>query len=265
MTKLSPQAQALLDAGRDALSPTAATKAGVLRSLDASLAASTAVAGGSAFAAGKLWLALTLVAGLGGGWFLADRTTSEPQPVNASEQAVQVAEAVPVAEVQVAEVQVAEEETLVPETLTPVTEAPAPPIAPVELNDTIAVPPKSDVQAKPPQANDAKTPRSRMATHQSPQEPKAQPNDLLGERKLIASAQLAIRSKNYSEAKNLLQEHEQSFPKGILGPERQAARAIVNCLEPSGTNGKAIARRFLEAHANSPLAARVRSICELPK
>lgn len=262
MTKLSPQAQALLDAGRDALSPTAATKAGVLRSLDASLATSSAVAGGSAFAAGKLWLALTLAAGLGGGWFLAHKMAPSAQP-NTAEQAVQVAAAVQVPE----EVQ-APEEVQVPEEV--VTETPTPtvaidPIAPIAVQDTNAVGQERDSKAKNAQARDAEHPSTGEAKHEAPQEPKAQPNDLLAERKLIASAQRAIRSKNYSEAKNLLQEHEQSFPKGILGPERQAARAIVNCLEPSGTNGKAIARRFLEAHANSPLAARVRSICELPK
>jgi hypothetical protein len=247
MTKLSPEAQALLDAGRDALSPTAATKAGVLRSIDASLATGTAVAGSGAFAMGKLWLALTLIAGIGGGLFLFQQSdpVSKATVVPAVSPVVAVAPAVEIAE-----------EPTPDEAVEAIASAPIAP--PNDDAPEVVDAPELKVAPTKPGAR-------RPAKPSKPQPTAAAPNDLLAERKLIASAQRAIRSKNYSEAKTLLGQHEQNFPKGVLVQERQAAQAIANCLEPSGTNGKAIARRFLERHASSPLAPRVRSICELQK
>ncbi len=259
MTKLSPEAQALLNAGRDALSPTRATKESVLRSIDASLASGTAAAGSGLFAASKLWLALTLVAGIGGGWFLFRDTPGQ----NADESAM-VATAPHPAVVQPAE--------------------PVKPTGPAELaaNDVAANElAANDVAANELAANEVAAnelaanelaanaelatakpaPRNPTVREPAAQRPKAA--DPLAEQRLLASAQRAIRDKNYSKARSLLSEHEKSFQDGLLAPERQAARAMVNCLEPTGTNGKAIARRFLERHASSPLAARVRSTCKL--
>lgn len=246
MTKLSPEAQALLDAGRDALSPTRATKESVLRSIDASLASGTAAAGSGLFATSKLWLALTLVAGIGGGWFLFRDT-----PVKTAEESAAVAK-VPAVVVQPAE------------TIDPVgpallaTNAEPTNVEPQTVESATVETAIVEPAMVEPQAKTAAKPAIRKPTA-----PKPKAADPLAEQKLLASAQRAIRDKNYSEARSLLSNHEKNFPKGILVPERQAARAMVNCLEPTGTNGKAIARRFLERHASSPLAARVRSICKL--
>jgi hypothetical protein len=289
MTKLSPEAQALLNAGRDALSPTRATKESVLRSIDASLASGTAAAGSGLFAASKLWLALTLVAGIGGGWFLFRDTPGQtadesamvataPQPavvqpaepvkstgpaeLAANELAANAGAANAVAANALAANEVAANELAANEVAAndvaanelAANEAPANELAANELAATELAANAELATAKP-------APRNPTVREAAAQRPKAA--DPLAEQRLLASAQRAIRDKNYSKARSLLSEHEKSFQDGLLAPERQAARAMVNCLEPTGTNGKAIARRFLERHASSPLAARVRSTCKL--
>ncbi len=234
MTKLSPEAQALLNRGRDALSPSAASKERVLSAIDASLASGAGVAGVSAFGTGKLWLVLTLVAGIGGGFLVfrnrADAPQQPSQPVASAEQAPPAPAFEPVAPD--------------PEPATAgIAEASEPPVAAQEP----AVVPKPNAVPR----------RSKKNT----KKPASSSNGLLAESKLIADAQSALRKKDYTQARKLLSQHEKEFPRGTLRPERQAALAMANCLD--GNGGKAIARRFLDAYPNSPLAPRVRTSCDL--
>ncbi|MCP4443962.1 MAG: outer membrane protein assembly factor BamD [Myxococcales bacterium] len=234
MTKLSPEAQALLDKGRDALTPDTATKERVLNSLDASLAGASTTAGSGGFVTGKLWLALTLAAGIAGGLLVFGQQEGSQRPARAPIETAVAAE---------------------PEKA-PVPEAepapnPAPPAAVIEpsaATDAPAVAAVTAVAAKPKKST-------------KPQ--RVEKNNLLAERTLIAAAQTALRKKNYREARELLGEHKSQFPRGVLGPEREAALAMANCLDEDGKSGKAIARRFLESHPSSPLAPRVRKSCEL--
>lgn len=233
MTKLSPEAQQLLDQGRDALTPDAAAKERILNSLDASLASGSAVAGSSGFAVGKLWLALALVAGIGGGWFLF-RQDSEPSKAEA------VAAAAPAVEV---------EATPEPE--------PQHEVAPEPVREATPEP-ESEVVHEP-----KAVPKPKGTPKNISKKPASKASNLLAERKLLSAAQRAIRGKNYQQARDLLAQHKREFPRGLLRPERQAATAMANCLDENGKSGKAIARRFLEAHPSSPLAPRVRKSCEL--
>jgi outer membrane biosynthesis protein TonB len=232
MTKLTPEAQAILDAGRDALSAPPGTKEEVLASVEASIANPAAgnalgqAAGGAS--SGKLLLVLALVAGIGGGLWLfsgdRDQAATKAKPVAVAEPEP-VADPEPVAE---------------PE--------PEPEPEPVAEPDPE---PEPEPVAKP------KKPKRKIEAPPSA-------NTLLAERRLIAAAQVAIRKGDYARARSLLGEHKTQFPRGILAPERDAARAIALCLDDEQDSGADAARAFLRKHKNSPLAKRVKSSCDLP-
>lgn len=261
MSQLSPEAQALLDAGRQALSPDAATKAKVLGAVEAKLA-SGATAGG-AFAAGKLWLALALVAGMGGGAYVAISGSSNARTVKLeapsevitktalanTERAASVTEVMAYAETPTAKPANAEPPTAKPANTEP------PKLAAAEPRPTT----RSTTPAKHSRSKRTVTPEVQVG--QAPAESPLQA--LKAERTLMATAQAAIRDDDFARARTILSEHKKRYPSGVLSPERQAATAIVHCLAPVGINGKAIARRFLEAHPDSPLAGRVRLHCQL--
>lgn len=239
MSKLTPEAQALLDQGRDALTPSAATKEHVLGSIEASLAggATATAVGTSLFSTGKLSLALALVAGIGGGALLLRNSND-----------AQTTERPPGATVEI--------ETSAPESEAPIVEPESRPplIEETVLSKEAALPKEAAVVETKPEPSPPKKKIKRVDTKTT---------DLVAERELIAGAQSAIRNKDFAKARKLLVQHASEFSRGVLRPERQAALAIANCLDPNGKSGKAFGRRFLDAHANSPLAPRVRMSCDL--
>jgi hypothetical protein len=78
---------------------------------------------------------------------------------------------------------------------------------------------------------------------------------------LLAETNAARQSKHPSQALALIDQHARDFPRGVLGPEFEAQRALA--LSALGRNGEAcvVASRFLSAYPNSPLAPQVRSSC----
>jgi hypothetical protein len=79
---------------------------------------------------------------------------------------------------------------------------------------------------------------------------------------LVREAQAALAAGDATTALGKLAEHERRFPQGALGEERAAAQVFALCGSGRKAEGQAKARRFLEQHPASPLAARVRAACE---
>ncbi len=227
MTDLTPEARAILDSGRDALAPSAATKAEVLAAVETSVASSAMGTGAGGLGSTKLILMLVLAVGIGGGIWLYSGEDPKQTPI-----AAQTPEPVAVPE------PVAEPEP-VPEAEPEPEPEPEPVPVPVPVPEPVPEP-KLRRKAQPP-APSAFT--------------------LLAERKFIAAANRLIRAKKYKRAQTVLKQHRTEFPKGILAPERNAAFAIALCLGGQQAQGTSAANRFLRKNKNSPLAQRVKSAC----
>jgi len=230
MTKLSPEAQAIVDAGREGLTPGAATKEQVLHAVNSSIATSSAGAV-PLLASSKVLLVATLVAGMGGGLWLFGRG-QDPAPH----------EVAPVAEV------VAEEEQAiaVPEEVVAEEEVGAEEVGAEELG-------AEEVGAEEaPRVRPKKTPKPIK-------EPVA--SSLAQERALLQQAQVGLRSRDFAGARAALRSHKDKFPDGLLARERDAAMAMALCLDDSAEGGERAALAFLKAHKKSPLARQVKASC----
>lgn len=84
---------------------------------------------------------------------------------------------------------------------------------------------------------------------------------LLAETKLLQAAQKALRGGNQKRALTLLRQHEHRFPRGLLQPERDAARVFALCEAGDVKQAQQAAQRFAAAHATSPLLAKVKATC----
>ena len=93
--------------------------------------------------------------------------------------------------------------------------------------------------------------------------PTATPADALRlEAELLGRAWVAIRERRAADARALLTEHTRRFPSGALAPERRACEVVAACT--AGERDAVVAAtRYLAEHAESHLAARVRSGCAL--
>lgn len=87
-------------------------------------------------------------------------------------------------------------------------------------------------------------------------------SSLADERRIVALAWSALATKELDRAAELATEHARAFPRGALLPEREAIEALVSCARDRSTT--TTSARFLERHAGSPLAARVRDACSRP-
>ncbi|MBX3225425.1 MAG: hypothetical protein KF795_33275 [Labilithrix sp.] len=94
-----------------------------------------------------------------------------------------------------------------------------------------------------------------------PVKPARRAGTLDAEVALLAETNAALQSKDPSRALALVEQHAREFPRGVLGPEFDAQRALA--LSALGRDGEAcvVASRFLAAYPNSPLAPQVRSSC----
>lgn len=83
------------------------------------------------------------------------------------------------------------------------------------------------------------------------------------EAELLGRAWVAIREGRDEDTRALLAEHARRFPRGALAPEREACQLVARCRE-GGSDAIARARRYLDQHRASHLAARVADGCDLP-
>jgi len=121
--------------------------------------------------------------------------------------------------------------------------------------------PTEPAAVPPPVVAAGATPSSLAARAPRPPSSTSANSDLEAEMALIASAQSAIARGDYAAALASLDEHQRSFPKGMLSEERTAARAVALCGSGRQSEGRALATAFLARHATSPLAPRVKSAC----
>lgn len=95
----------------------------------------------------------------------------------------------------------------------------------------------------------------------APSAPTVKPASLQDETRALAAVQRALRDQQPDEALRLLEDQERSFQGGALAEERAAAHILALCAAGRLTEARAAAARFLTAHPDSPVAARVRASC----
>jgi len=131
------------------------------------------------------------------------------------------------------------------------------PVAPPPAVERLALP---SATLAPPPERVAEPPHPAM-TQPSRAHPHAAPAGIEAELALLASAQAAIQRGDYATALAKLDEHQRSFPGGVLGEERTAARVVALCGAGKEREAQALATTFLAEHPMSPLAPRVRGAC----
>jgi hypothetical protein len=258
MNDLTPDARAILDAGRDQDGAGDLEKARVRRALFAKIAAggavlgaaSTAAADSGATAAGsgagatgaatsggaamstyaavatplaKILIPLAVIVGGAAGGFVAWRAqhTLGPAPAPVVTPAA------------------------------PALPAPAPPIAPVV-----------EPVPAPPAARPAPAPAHRVHVAAPPRaEAVAPTNRLAEETALLAAANGELRRGDARRALSLLDDYDHRYPSGVLREEVLATRVIARCQLGSDRGARRAADAFLARHPASPLATRVRTSC----
>lgn len=108
-------------------------------------------------------------------------------------------------------------------------------------------------------------PAPSVAEAESPAAPEVPSHHLAEELRLMRAASAALGSDDIPRTLNLLSQHAERFPDGALREERRALRVISLCKQ--GRSHFALVERdeFLSSSPRSPLTARVREACELPK
>jgi hypothetical protein len=233
VTDLSPEARAIVEAGREGDSAGDLERARVRRALFAKIAAgggaalaSSSVAAATAPAAvtatlplAKLLVPLAILAAGSVGGTIAWHARGAA-PTHAAPSAVSAPAPAP---------------SLAP---------PPPIVAPPTVVERPAVAPHHAV------AHAARPPRDVPVTT----------NRLAEESALLASANAALRAGDSPRALALLDDYDRRYPGGVLREEMLATRIIARCeLDAAGATAGADA--FLSHHPKSPLASRVRSSC----
>ena len=81
------------------------------------------------------------------------------------------------------------------------------------------------------------------------------------EAQLLRDADGAILAADFARARELLESYERSYPRGVLREEDEAERVLLLCATGLTVDARNAAQRFLGAHPESTLSARVRSAC----
>jgi len=227
MNDLSPQAAALIRAGRTAFRPDPADRDRVLASLGAALGeaavsdgahdAARANAAPASGAALPTWVVGGLAAAaLATGVVLAPHLWTRP-----SSRAVAVA--------------------------APPVEAP-PRVDPASSDVGLAV-------DRPPTAHGAGLPRAGSRTTRTPSD------SLPEEVHLLALAEQQMNDGRAADALKTLGEHERRFPAGALAEERMAARVHALCAIGRGVEAESELTKLTRAYPRSPLLEHARAVC----
>ena len=108
----------------------------------------------------------------------------------------------------------------------------------------------------PPHASASPTPSSGAS-------PVPGPDATTEELGLVRQMQEALRAGDAARALTFVREHERRFPAGQFAPERDGAKVLALCMGASRDQAVALGHAYLDSHARSPLAARVRATCGL--
>ena len=89
----------------------------------------------------------------------------------------------------------------------------------------------------------------------------APPSDTFdAELKLISLAKSELDAGRPSEARAVLDDHAQRFPKGVFAVERDALQVVAQCQQ--GPKDEALASAFARRHPGSPLVVRLQHACQ---
>ena len=223
MTRLTPKAEELVQAGREALRPNDADRARIFQALLPRLggglgaeglnAPSTAPAAPAAGGvAAKVTAAIVLIGVAGAGLFLALNT--EPPPAR-------------------------------PATTAPVLSAASSP-APM---DTV------------PETASSAAPRAEAAEKRTPVASSRPADSLAEEVAILSQASAALHAGQPAAALRALDEHRRKFPRGALGQERASARIQALCALGRVKEARPELERLARTSPNSPHVARARKAC----
>lgn len=294
MSELSREAQAIIDAARDADAPTTADRArvraalaakigapavgadaaasaggnagpsGLMNASDApvgatSVPATTASGAGKGALAAKFLVGALVIGGLGiGGYFLLGSEQDDVARASTDAPAVSVVTKLPAPS--------AAATTVEPS-------APAVSAEPANADEAVAEEaPESAAQTEPePRAaskRERRANRHRPAAtngHSSKAVPAATSTDSLAnlreEKKIISKAKEVLEAGNPSLAMKVLERHAARFPDGVLAQERAGLRILALCDLGEIERARAEAERFLERWPRASMAHRVRTAC----
>jgi hypothetical protein len=238
VSDLSPEARAIIDAGRDGDAAGDLERARVRRALFAKIAAG----GGAALASSSV------AAAQGTAPVVAAATTALPLAKILVPLAIIAAGSVggTIAWHARGPAPTHAQPTVVLPAPTPRVAAPPPALEPV-----LPV-----VYERPAPRHTAAVSHPTTLVHEAP----VSTNRLAEETALLASANAALRAGNSTRALALLDDYDHRYPAGVLREEVLATRIIARCeLDAGGATAGADA--FLARHPKSPLAPRVRSSC----
>lgn len=124
-------------------------------------------------------------------------------------------------------------------------------------------PPAPSHARRAPRASPAPPATVSPAREPEAAEPEAAPSasSLAAEVALLRRAQAAINQGDADAALRILAEHASQHPSGVMAAEREAARVVALCRAGREAEARAASARFLRAHPQSPLRARVQSAC----
>lgn len=255
-TELSPDAQSILDSGRDQDGAGDLEKARVRRALFAKIAAGGAV------------LTAASTAAADGGAVASEgavASSAAAAPVAATVSASTLAKVlVPLAIIAGAVGGAVVWRAQRAMTPAPIVAPVAPIVVPLPAPAPAAVAPAAPALA--PSVEAAPAPRPAHHAHVAAParvETAAPANRLAEETALLASANAELRRGDARRALSLLDDYDHRYPSGVLREEVLATRVIARC--QLGPAPDKVARRgasaFLARHPASPLAPRVRSSC----
>ena len=101
-------------------------------------------------------------------------------------------------------------------------------------------------------------------THQAIVESPLEPSTLEAETSLLRAALRLLHEQQPAQALTLLEEHERSYPSGVLAEERDAKIVVALCDLGRADVARSRARNFASAYPDSLLIGQVRAACPAP-
>ncbi len=258
MSELSPQARALLEAGRAGDTPTAADKERIRQKLAARLAQAPAPTSATPEAPAESrplarwpWKAGGLLMAVAGLVAFRLLLANAPEETARTEAPAAVVEAPPPAAPRVPE--------------PPPTEVSA--VAPVAAPPPVSPPPPTPQVSRARPRREPKPATVPAPAAVQPASAQASPPEPLGgggleeELKLLREAEAARRSGKPELALERLRTHATRFPEGLLSAEREASEVLVRCDLGQVSEATRLARAFEQRHPSSPLRRAVQASC----
>jgi hypothetical protein len=240
MNDLDPRARAIVDAARNADTPSSTDRNRIKRAILLQVAATSALAStamaGTLSIGTKVGLAVLAVTLVGGGTFGVVKLREAHKPVAAKAHVA-------------AKIVVAQKPTALS------VEAPE-----------IAVQGATPSEPSDGRPRKAEKPRKVAAGSGLREDEQTTAEDRINaEVDVLKRAREELRLGRPTSALEALREYDRRFGEGVLGEERQAIAAIAACQAQPGPSARAQAQAFMRKAPHSPLLDRVRAACITPK